>query len=72
MQQNDPALTLLKVNEEGEYFPRDSAHLARLDDAIGWNMHLRRLFIRDTRGLTEIAANNGVFFKGPNHKYFHQ
>jgi len=70
LEQNDPTLTHLNVSvgPGGNYWPKDSADLARLGHAIGANTYLRRLDldIRSARALAlaDMAANNGTFFEG--------
>eukprot|EP00579_Thalassiosira_antarctica_P012063 CAMPEP_0201926548 /NCGR_PEP_ID=MMETSP0903-20130614/16450_1 /ASSEMBLY_ACC=CAM_ASM_000552 /TAXON_ID=420261 /ORGANISM="Thalassiosira antarctica, Strain CCMP982" /LENGTH=114 /DNA_ID=CAMNT_0048464463 /DNA_START=114 /DNA_END=455 /DNA_ORIENTATION=+ len=70
VEQNDPALKELTVSNAGGfgtifyYWPNNSADLARLGDAIGNNMNLRRLDIHNARALADMAANDGSFFEG--------
>jgi len=74
VEQNDPALTYLKVSNSGRiirggtgyYCPNDTAGLARLGVAIGTNTNLRSLSIRNTHALADMAANNVSFFEGLN------
>jgi len=75
VEQNDPTLKHLVVSSTchfnpagrmGEYWPDDSADLARLGDAIGANTNLRKLFIPGSRAFVDMAADNGAFFDGLN------
>ena len=50
----------------GNYWPKDSAELARLGDAIGANTNLQQLIICSANELTERSANNAAFFGGLN------